>query len=244
MRALTPTRGRAPAAPAASSAVLQRNAATSALRDALSGDSAQRLHAAIEAAEAVGVEKPLVKKARAALQALKRRRGQQGGGGAPPAHRQQTRSAAASAAAGGAPLLPAGSGLSSSSSMGSGSLPRSLSERTAALYAAAAEGWLDQSSEAATPTAAAQQQDVQPGAVAGSQGSSRAVSPIRTRSGKAGGQAEASDPTDHSTPTPPKTSHLAPHSSSGGGRESAWFQLLGGRACLECALGATNIFKL
>jgi hypothetical protein len=225
VRALTPTRGRAPAAPAASSAVLQRNAATAALREALSGDSAQKLLSTIEAAEAAGVEKPLVKKARAALQALKRRRVQQGGGGtAPPAHRQQASSrggsgVAAAASGAGAALLPAGSGLSSSSSMGSGSLPRSLSERTAALYAAAAEGWLDNASEAGSAAATstdpgAQAQGAQPGGAGGSPGSSRAMSPIRTRSGKLSSQAEGSDQLDHSTPTPPKTSHLAPHSSS------------------------------
>lgn len=221
VRALTPTRGRASAAPAASSAVLQRNAAKTALREALSGESAQKLNAAIEAAEAAGVEKPLVKKARAALQALKRRRT------APPAQRQQTQpsrggggGAAAAAASGAAPLLSAGSGLSSSSSMGSGSLPRTLSERTAALYAAAAEGWLGSASEAgsvaATPRDPPPPQAAQPASAGGSRGSSRAVSPIRTRSGRAGDQRLATADADHSTPTPPKTSHLALHSSSGG----------------------------
>lgn len=258
VRALTPTRGRTPAAPAASSAVLQRNAATTTLREALAGDSAQKLHAAIEAAEAVGVEKPLIKKARAALQALKRRRAQQGGGGGaatPAAHRQQgtaARGSSTTAAAGGASaaLQPTGSGLSTSSlgsgslgsdSMGSGSLPRGLSAHTAALYAAAAEGWLENASDsaAASPTdPATQPQDVQPGGAGGSQGSSRAVSPIRTRSGKGRGQTVASDHSDHLTPTPPKTSRLASHSSSGGeGKEAGRVDHTG-----AVSLGATCLY--
>lgn len=59
-----------------------RHTATAALRDAMAVDNATRLAAAIEAAEAAGVQKLLVKKGRAALQSLRKRRHHGAGGAA------------------------------------------------------------------------------------------------------------------------------------------------------------------
>ncbi|KAI3427055.1 hypothetical protein D9Q98_006995 [Chlorella vulgaris] len=144
----------------------RRNSATAALREALAGDNISRqnvtkLHAAIDLAEATGVEKPLVRKAKSALQALKRRK-QHGGsitgtGNAaanpnPPIGHSQSRlqqqSGLASQAGGLSAAAAAGrtchsSGTSDMSGCPSGSSDltsssRSLSASSAALYSAAA----------------------------------------------------------------------------------------------------------
>lgn len=63
------------------SSAAQRAAATASLRAALHSGDAKRLLAAVEAARGAGVEKPLVKKAKAAAQLLRKRGKVQGAGG-------------------------------------------------------------------------------------------------------------------------------------------------------------------
>jgi hypothetical protein len=129
--------------------------------DNISRQNVTKLHAAIDLAEATGVEKPLVRKAKSALQALKRRK-QHGGGitgtgnaaanpNPPIGHSQsrlQQQSGLASQAGGLSAAAAAGrachlSGTSDMSGCPSGSSDltsssRSLSASSAALYSAAA----------------------------------------------------------------------------------------------------------
>lgn len=65
---------RNPTAASSAAAIAQRMAAAAALRDALGSESVHRLSAAIKLAEEAGVEKPLLKKAKNGLHALRKRR--------------------------------------------------------------------------------------------------------------------------------------------------------------------------
>lgn len=189
-------------------------------------DSANRLHAAIDSAEAAGVEKPLVKKAKNALQALKKRRQQ--GGSIPPSaaaaalHRSQSTSGRSTA-----PLRAAASRLGVPTGS-SGSLGRSLSEHTAALYAAAAaaasEAWLGDGSEAGgTETDGYEgSESAMPGGrlhsrSRGSSSRSGSPTPTDTSSGSssAGAQAAAAHAASLASPKPPGRRRMVPHSSSG-----------------------------
>lgn len=172
-------------------------------------DSVQRLHAAIDAAEATGVEKPLVKKAKAALQALKKRKQHPGPAGSAPvrpaAVQQQQQQplrqgsgvptpqqaavlSSLPSAASGSGALPTDASVSSGSS-----LSRAPSDHAGIVAVSASGSWVEAGGDDSL------QQDEADGPASGS-----SAAPV-----------PADQPPQPAARTPPKPVHLASYPSGG-----------------------------